>query len=97
MTTRTGGGAAVWCLWCHRASGVLAWLVVPGQRAVHTAWMPRSCRSSCMVGATMLFGPVPTWRSGQEPVSAAPWPLARHCRRGPLTRGGALARHYGQS
>ena len=51
-----GGGAALWCPWCHRASSTLPWLLVPGRRAVHTAWMPRSCRSSSMVASAMLSG-----------------------------------------
>jgi len=75
--------AAVWCPWCHGASGVLPWLVVPGRRAVHTAWMPRSCCSSCMVAAAMLF------RSGADVASGAgarfrrrrgSWPGARRPR-----------------
>ena len=39
-----------------RVSGALSWLLVLSRRAAHTAWMPRLCRSGCMVAATMLFG-----------------------------------------
>ncbi len=55
------------CAWCRRVCIALSWLLVPGRRAPHTMWMPRSCTWNMNAAST----PYDPGQAGRMSVSAA--------------------------